>query len=64
MGRIINSDADCSDCLCRVCARNNCNDSYNQKLKYGEAMCTCDCSIGDEIIESQDDCPIFLADEG
>lgn len=63
MGKVIKSDRDCADCLCRVCANNNCNDSFNSSLKYGYKMCTCDCNIGDELVEIDDDCPEFLPDE-
>lgn len=63
MGRIIKSDEDCADCLCRVCARNSCNDSYNSKLRNGEANCACNCDVFHEIIETVDDCSLFLPDE-
>ena len=63
MSRIIISDEDCADCLCRVCARNSCNDSYNSELKNGYANCECNCRIGDNIIETEDDCSYFLQDE-
>ena len=61
--RVVTSDADCADCLCRVCARNSCNDSYNHKLENGFANCECNCKIGDKLIETEDDCPNFLPDE-
>jgi len=61
--RLVESDEDCADCLCRVCARNNCNDSYNTQLKEGYANCSCNCKIGDKLIETEDDCPQFLPDE-
>lgn len=61
--RLIKSDEDCADCLCRVCARNSCNDSYNIELEGGYANCSCNCSIGDKLIETEDDCPNFLPDE-
>ena len=61
--RLIKSDEDCADCLCRVCAKNSCNDSYNSELKRGYAYCSCNCNIGDKLIETEDDCPDFLPDE-
>ena len=62
MGRIITSDADCADCLCRICARNILNDSQNQNLEG--KTCTCNCDVFDEIIETEEDCELFLPDEG
>ena len=32
--RLVASDEDCADCLCRVCARNICNDSRSSKLIF------------------------------
>lgn len=61
MGRMILSDRDCADCLCRVCARNVCNDSQNKNLE--EKTCSCNCDVFNEIIETEDDCPSFLPDE-
>lgn len=62
MGRIIRTDADCADCLCRVCARNECNDSWNPLVKY--KTCDCNCVRGvHRIMESEEDCPDFLPDE-
>ena len=61
--RLIESDEDCADCLCRVYARNDCNDSYNAQLEDGYANCSCNCKIGDILIETEDDCPQFLPDE-
>lgn len=61
--RTVTSDEDCADCLCRVCARNKNNDSYNHKLENGHANCECNCNIGDKLIETEDDCPDFLPDE-
>ena len=64
MGRRIVSDVDCADCLCRVCARNECNDSYNEIHAKSDRMdCTCECNLGDKLIETEDDCPLFLPDE-
>lgn len=63
--RYIKSDKDCADCLCRVCARNSCNDSYNHLMHENFMNCVCDCGIGDYwVIETIDDCPDFLEDEG
>lgn len=61
MGRIITSDRDCIDCLCRICARNIYNDSQNEMLE--EKTCTCNCDVFNEIIETEDDCDLFLPDE-
>lgn len=61
--RLVTSDEDCADCLCRVCARNRCNDSYNRKSKEDGRSCECNCKIGDKLIETEDDCPDFLPDE-
>lgn len=63
MGKIITTDADCADCLCRVCASNSCNDSYNHKLEHGYKGCECNCNFGDEIVETEDDCSSYLPDE-
>lgn len=65
MGRLIKSAKDCADCLCRVCANNDCNDSWNHALdaRCGYKKCTCNCSPGDEITETLEDCPEFLPDE-
>ena len=61
MSRIIMSSLDCADCLCRVCARNECNDSWNPLCNY--ATCTCDCTIGyNKVVETKDDCPNYLED--
>lgn len=61
--RLVTSDEDCADCLCRVCARNRCNDSYNRKSEEDGRSCECNCKIGDKLIETEDDCPEFLPDE-
>lgn len=61
--RLLSSDEDCADCLCRVCARNSCNDSYNRKSEEDGRSCECNCKIGDKLIETEDDCPDFLPDE-
>ena len=61
MGRMITSDADCADCLCRVCARNICNDSQNKNL--GEKTCTCNCDVFNELIETEEDCNYYLPDD-
>lgn len=63
MGRIIVSDRDCADCLCRVCARNECNDSQNSNLENNEKTCSCGCDVFNEIVETEDDCERFLPDE-
>lgn len=62
MSRIFKSDTDCADCLCRVCARNSCNDSQNRLC--GDKRCNCDCTIGvSTVVETDTDCPDFLPDE-
>lgn len=61
--RLVTSDEDCADCLCRLCARNSCNDSYNRKSEKDGQSCECNCKIGDKLIETEDDCPDFLPDE-
>lgn len=61
MGRIATSGRDCADCLCRVCARNACNDSQNERLD--EKNCSCNCDAFGEIIETEEDCEFFLTDE-
>lgn len=62
--RLVMSDEDCSDCLCRVCARNSSNDSRNNKLKNGiQVRCECNCRFGDELVETGEDCPNFLPDD-
>lgn len=61
--RLIKSDEDCADCLCRVCARNGDNDSINHELENGEVNCSCNCKPGDKLIETEEDCPRFLPDE-
>lgn len=60
----LESDEDCAECLCRVCARNSSNDSWNNKLEYGYKGCVCDCEIGSFVIVTKDDCSDFLPDEG
>lgn len=61
MERIITSDMDCADCLCRVCARNICIDSQNKNLV--EKSCTCNCDVFNEIVETEEDCEFYLPDE-
>lgn len=63
MGRKITSDADCADCLCRVCARNSANDSWHPLVEAEDSrLCNCECKFGDDLIESEDDCCDFLPD--
>lgn len=59
--RYITSDMDCADCLCRICARNEDNDSFNELITSLDMPCHCDCSIGDILTE---ECEFFLPDEG
>lgn len=61
MSRILMSDEDCADCLCRVCARNGCNDSFNPLHDGSDCMCDCDIGIS-KVVESTDDCHLFLPD--
>lgn len=57
----IKSDEDCADCLCRVCARNLCNDSCNPEC-YAK-RCECNCEIGEyKLVVTTDDCEDFLPD--
>lgn len=59
----VESDESCADCLCRVCARNICNDSFNKKVENGKT-CTCaNCCIGDWYPSNSKDCDQFLPDE-
>ena len=66
-GRIVKSDQDCADCLCRVCARNQYNESWNPNLEQdykGCIPCEC-CHVGETLLVDIDsDCPTlsFLAD--
>lgn len=63
-GRIVTSDLDCTDCLCAVCARNQDTSMDNSCLKHYEKVCApCDnCRLGQELIETEDDCSEFLGD--
>ena len=59
-GRILKSDEDCADCLCRVCANNSYNDCWNPNVPYGYATCIpCECcQIGETLlVEIEEDCP-------
>ena len=59
-GRVLLSDEDCADCLCRVCANNQYNDAWNPGLAYGYKSCVpCECCrIGiTMLVEIDDDCP-------
>lgn len=63
--RPLTSDKDCADCICRVCARNTANDSWNPKLAQpGDKgkSCNCDCNIGDEMFETDTECQFYLPD--
>lgn len=66
MGRIITSDLDCAECLCRVCARSVNNDSYNKVLagwEYKKCNPCYFCDIDKELVETDADCRIYLPDE-
>ena len=55
----------CADCLCRVCARNRYNDSYNSQAEKDNEYCEgCNSCHGYQI-ETEKDCPreSFLPDE-
>ena len=56
---------DFADCLCRVCARNIYNDSYNVNINAFSVMC-CSCGSCDDnqdVIETDKDCISFLPDQ-
>jgi len=55
------SNEDCAECLCRVCARSCCNDSYNSLDRFPN--CDCDCTVDSFVIVTTDDCSEFLEDE-
>lgn len=56
--RTVKSPEDCADCLCKICAKNTVNDSYNPSAPYKE--CGCDnCDFGNQVIETTDDCKGF-----
>lgn len=63
--RKVKSDADCADCLCRCCARNECNDSYNREVEKDGGYCTGCNGCNEQVIETEEDCPRgeFLPDE-
>lgn len=54
----------CADCLCRVCARNADNDSYNHQITRVSKLCSCEpCGGLSKTVENEGDCPEFLPDE-
>lgn len=58
--RVVTGEWDCCECLCRVCARNTANDSWNHEIEYEGKDCdACDrCRIGKSLIVDVDtDCP-------
>lgn len=59
------SDADCADCLCRVCARSEYNDAYNAQVEKDKGYCEGCNACSEEVIETEEDCPRgeFLPDE-
>lgn len=61
MGQTVTSDTDCVDCLCRVYARNVCNDSQN--VNIDEKTYTCNCDVFNELIETEEDCESYLPDD-
>lgn len=61
--KIITSDIDCADCLCRVCARSMLNDCYNHSVEYKVCDPCNNCYLGDTLIETTADCEDFACDE-
>lgn len=51
------SDADCADCLCRCCARSECNDSYNEQVDIDRDYCQGCNGCNGYVIENAEDCP-------
>lgn len=53
----------CAECLCRVCARNECTDNYNSKVSEYEKCSGCSNCTGS--VELEKDCPRddFVPDE-
>lgn len=63
-GRLVMSDKDCGDCLCRFCARNEYTDARNPSVEYANCAPCENCFVGEtELIESESDCPDFAPDE-
>ena len=64
-GRLVMSDLDCADCLCAVCARSQHTSMDSSQIKPYEKVCVPreDCAIGQELIETEDDCPSFLGED-
>ena len=54
-------DTDCADCLCRVCAKNEANDSWNPSAPYKDCGCN-NCGIGNLLVETTEDCKGFAPD--
>ena len=57
----VQSDLDCADCLCRVCAKNEVNDSRNPTAPYKDCGCN-NCGIGNLLVETDEDCKGFTPD--
>ena len=56
--RLVLSDEDCADCLCRVCARNEHNDAHNEKIDFKDCEPCEHCKIGESyLVDISDDCP-------
>ena len=51
------SDDDCADCLCRCCARSECNDSYNEQVDIDKDYCQGCNGCNGYVIENAEDCP-------
>lgn len=63
MGRIVQSDLDCADCACRICARSTYNDCSNPECEWAECSPCENCVVGVSLlIETEDDCDRFLPD--
>lgn len=64
--RLVKSNEDCADCLCRVCARNVINDCCNSHAAYADCESCENCFIGETyVVELEEDClgQGFLPDE-
>lgn len=59
--REVLSETDCTDCLCRVCAKNEVNDSRNPSAPYKDCGCN-ECGIGSLLVETTADCSGFVPD--
>lgn len=61
--KIVKSDEDCAECLCRVCARNEYNDAYNEKVEWKDCVPCRHCRLGESVlIDTDEDCQAFCPD--